>query len=323
MAIDIVCGAQALLPQGFKLGNFTNKKARTGCTVILCDAGANAGVDVRGAAPATRETDLLSPYKSVQSINAVVLAGGSAFGLESAQGVMRYLAERKVGFRFDTQDGESQVVPIVCGAALYDVENGPFAYPSAQDGYSACLAAGEFAQCGQVGAGTGATVSKLGGVAAGVPSGLGIASYSHGGLVITALSAVNALGDLYDPSTGARLTGALDTYEAMQAALDMGAAGADGANGAGARPAGNTAAVKNTTLSCVLTNAKLDKLGANVLARRLHDAYATCIKPVHTSVDGDTVFTMAHGGVQVQPDVLGTLAVRVLESAIVSALPHA
>ena len=255
---------------GIRVGHWTDLAAGTGCTVVLCEGGAVAGVDVRGAAPGTRETDLLRPGSLVERIQAVLLTGGSAFGLDAAGGVMRYLEER--GHGFPTASGP---VPIVPAAVLFDLGLGRAdVRPGAAAGYAACVAAteGPVAE-GCVGAGTGAVVAKLHGRAAAVKGGLGTASrHLADGTTVAALVAVNAVGSIYDWASGKVVAGT-GTPAAMSG-QDL--------------PLGT-----NTTIGVVATSAPLDKAGVNRLATAAHDGLALAIRPVHTLVDGDTLFALA------------------------------
>lgn len=252
---------------GIRVGHWTDLEAATGCTVVLCEQGALAGVDVRGAAPATRETDLLKPGSLVGRAHAILLTGGSAFGLDAASGVMRYLEERGIGFA--TQAGP---VPIVPAAALYDLAIGRSdVRPDAAAGYAACQAAGQTVTEGCVGAGTGATVAKLRGPQGAVKSGIGSAcrTLPHGTLV-AAIVAVNAVGGVYDPWTGA----AIATPRTNTSTLP---------------PVGGT----NTAIGVIATTARLDAGGVNRLAVSGHDGMALAIRPAHTMFDGDALFALA------------------------------
>ncbi|MDR1905366.1 MAG: P1 family peptidase [Clostridiales bacterium] len=266
----------------FLIGHADDAEKGTGVTVLLALEGATGGVSVRGAAPGTRETDLLRCGNTVEKINAVVLAGGSAFGLESCCGVMDYLRERGVGY-----DAGGFKVPIVCGAVLYDLEYKAFAYPDKKMGYlAASTALAESFQCGNVGAGTGATIGKILGMTSAAKGGLGVYSVKIGEIEVTAVIAVNAMGDVYGKDgkiiAGAKAGGEfVDTMKL----LTGGAFSADVENLRG----------KNTTIGCILTNAKLNKEQANKLADIAHDGYAEAIRPVHTMFDGDTIFAMASG----------------------------
>ena len=284
----------------------TNAQGGTGCTVIVCPAGATGGVDVRGGAPATRETDLLRPEETVEALHAVVLSGGSAFGLAAACGVAEELERRGYGL-----DVGVARVPIVSGACLFDLACGDaHARPTAEDGRAACAAAlerdGAPLPRGNVGAGTGCTVGKLAGPERAMKSGLGEDVERAGELVCGAIAAVNACGDVRDPDTGAPIAG----VRAPDGSLDSSVAALLG--GYAKMPLART----NTTISCVVTNARLTKAQATKVAQMAADAYAHAITPTHTTNDGDTVFVMATGAVEAPVDVVGALAVRALDRAI-------
>ena len=302
---------------GIKVGHYTDREGITGCTVVLCEGGAVGGVDVRGSAPGTRETDLMRPVNMVQEMHAVLLTGGSAYGLDAAGGVMRWLEEREIGFNVGVG-----VVPIVPAAVLFDLTIGdPKARPDATVGYQACQSAsdGPVAE-GNVGAGTGATVGKLLGPKFATKGGLGTASVKIGkGIVVGAIVAVNAFGDVVDPDTGTILAGTrkpvgggfVNTVKQMQGGLGQTILG-----------------FANTTLAVVATNAYLTKEGANKVAQMAHDGLARSIRPVHTMLDGDTVFALATGerpkkGKGADPSVVGTAAAEVLAQAVVRAAQQA
>jgi L-aminopeptidase/D-esterase-like protein len=294
-------------------GHAHNLDAGTGCTVVVCEKGATAGVDVRGGAPGTRETDLLNPVNLVEKIHAVVLAGGSAFGLDAASGVMRRLEERGIGF-----DVQVARVPIVCGAVLFDLTVGDAGVrPDGAMGYQACLAAETGGGKGEgcVGAGAGATVGKITGMARAMKSGLGSYAIQSGDVKIGALVAVNCLGDVIDPETGETLAGLLTE---------------DGTGFAGTEEfmiqsvaAGGNLFAGNTTIGIVATNALLTKSQATKLASMAQNGYARTMRPAHSMYDGDTIFTMATGCVAADVSVLGLLAARVMERAVVAAVKGA
>jgi len=291
--------AQGTLIPGIRVGHWTDLEAGTGCTVVLCDGaqGALTGVDVRGAAPATRETDVLRPGNLVGRANAILLTGGSAFGLAAATGVMQFLEERGLGFT--TQAGP---VPIVPAAALFDLGIGRAdVRPDAAAGYAACQAATDTVSEGCVGAGTGATVAKLGGPGGVVKSGIGAAVRTLAdGTRIAALLAVNAVGGVYEPRTGAAIA-VPRTRESGQHVL------------------GGT----NTTIGAVATTAPLDAAGINRLATIAHDGLALAIRPAHTTYDGDTLFALSLPAFQAAPTdpvALGQAAVEVVAEAIVRAV---
>ena len=291
--------------KGIKVGHAQDVNGATGCTVILCEQGAWAGVDVRGGAPASRETELLKPVNLVEQIHGVMLSGGSAYGLDAASGAMAYLEEKGVGF-----DVGVGVVPIVCGASLFDLVVGdPKCRPDKVMGYEACKNAdGSDVAEGNVGAGTGASVGKLHGMDHMMKSGLGIYALQVGDLQVAALVAVNALGDVVDVDTGKIIAGLLkedhtgltSTVAAMYEQLSRKDNFFSG----------------NTTLGCIVTNAKLTKNQANKIASIAHNGYARAIQPVHTMADGDTIFVLATGEVEALPDAVGALATEVMARAI-------
>ncbi|MCC9078829.1 P1 family peptidase [Litorilinea aerophila] len=297
---------------GIQVGHWTNLEAGTGCTVVLCPEGAVAGVDVRGGAPGTRELALLDPVCTVEKVHAVLLAGGSAFGLAAADGVMRWLEER--GHGFDT--GVARV-PIVPAAILFDLNLGRSdVRPNAEAGYAACMAAGGGPVAeGTVGAGTGATVGKMLGFKQATKGGLGTASKQIGkGIVVAALVAVNAVGDVIDPATGQILAGArrpliggfADSMKFAESSLGQILR---------AQSSG-----ENTTLAVVATNVALTKSGATKVAQMAHDGLARTIRPIHTPLDGDTIFALSLGDRQGDPGLVGAVAAEVLATAVVRAI---
>lgn len=296
---------------GVKVGHFTRTERPTGCTVILTEAGAVAGVDVRGAAPGTIETDLLNPINLVQQVHAVFLSGGSAFGLDVATGVRKYLYEKKIGFPTRAAN-----VPIVPGAILYDLSVGgkPEIWPTADCGYRAAQAAsdGPVAE-GNVGAGAGATIGKSGGGGGPMKSGIGTASITMpDGLIVSALVAVNAVGDIIDPATGKVVAGVrtldgkglADSRRILRAGQPL-----------SAQPG------QNTTIGVVATNARLTKVEATKVAQMAHDGLARAIYPAHTMGDGDTIFAIATGSIG-NNDVsrIGALGAEMIADAIVRAV---
>ncbi|MCI6845229.1 MAG: P1 family peptidase [Coriobacteriaceae bacterium] len=286
----------------------TNTEAGTGCTVIICPKGATGGVDVRGGAPATRETDLLRPEETVQTLNAVVLSGGSAYGLAASCGVAEELERHGIGL-----DVGVGVVPIVSGACVFDLACGdPHVRPTAADGAQATRLAleggGEPLGCGNAGAGTGCTVGKVGGPARAMKSGLGEDVETIGALVCGAVAAVNACGDVVDPTSGAPIAGLRTADGSALASTEE-----EVLSLAAQMPLERRT---NTTISCVVTNARLTKAQATKVAQMAADAYAHTIRPTHTTNDGDTIFVMATGVVEAQVDVVGVLATRALEQAI-------
>jgi L-aminopeptidase/D-esterase-like protein len=297
---------------GLKVGNYTLRERPTGCTVVLAEAGAVAGVDVRGSAPGTRETDLLRPEMSVQQIHAIVLSGGSAYGLSTADGVMRYLEENKIGFSMGTS-----IVPIVPAAILFDLGIGSGRpRPDAESGYLAAKAASaEPVHQGNFGAGAGATVGKALGPGRAMKGGLGSASLKlPGGLVIGALAAVNAIGDIVDPDTGRLLAGARaeDGKSLADAMRRM-------REGAGLAPREG----ENTTIGVVAANVAWSKTQATKVAQMAHDGLARAIRPSHMPFDGDTIFALGTGGRPVDAQLLnclGALAADVMAQAVVAAI---
>jgi L-aminopeptidase/D-esterase-like protein len=292
---------------GVRVGHFTDPRRPTGCTVVLVEAGAVCGVDVRGGAPGTRETDLLDPVNLVERIHAVVLAGGSAFGLDAASGVVRYLEERRVGLAVGLA-----LVPIVPAAVLFDLGVGdPSIRPDADAGYEAARSStdGPIAE-GSVGVGAGATVGKLLGLERAMKGGIGTASVRlPDGLVVAALVAVNAVGDVIEPDTGRIVAGA-------RTPDGRGLAGTMATLRAGRRPAGAGPGT-STTLGLVATNARLDKAQATKVARMAHDGLARSLDPVHTPWDGDTLFALSIGGIGADVLLVGALAAEVVARAVV------
>jgi L-aminopeptidase/D-esterase-like protein len=312
--IVIEAGSQTILPAGFLVGHAQDKAAGTGCTVIICEQGAIGGVSVRGAAPATRETDLLDPRNTVERVNGVVLSGGSAFGLDAAGGVIRWLSERKAGFCV-----AEAVVPIVCGACLFDLNVGDGAVrPDAAFGYAACEAADTTLATGNVGAGTGASVGKLLGEQFSMKGGFGAASIRLGELTVAALVVVNALGTVYDRSANTALAGTRDPQKAStildpsQAVLMMLRAVMSLEN-----PEVSSA---NTTIGCLLTNGILTKAQMTRVADCAHDGYARSIDPAHTGFDGDAVFALTTATTPTSPDLVGILGATAMEAAIHNAV---
>jgi L-aminopeptidase/D-esterase-like protein len=298
---------------GIKVGHAQNTAARTGCTVILCGPdGAVAGVDVRGAAPGTRETDLLEPGNLVDRVHAIVLTGGSVFGLDSACGVVQFLEERGIGY----ETGVARV-PIVPAAVIYDLAVGDATIrPNSRMGYEACLQASETAAEGRIGAGTGATVGKILGLDYASPGGIGTASvHVRGGATVAALVVVNAFGDIVDPRSGRILAGArdpggrgwLDTSRELSLA-DI-----------SSKDTAPFSGIQNTTLAVIATDATLDKAQAKRVASMAHDGLARAVRPVHTMFDGDTVFAVSTGNLKADVTAIGAAAADILAHAIVRA----
>ena len=306
--------------EGLKVGQFTLTERPTGCTVVLVDGqGVPGGVSQRGGAPGTRETNLLDPLNLVDKVNAIVLSGGSAFGLDASQGVVRYLEERKIGWDV----GAAGVVPIVPSAILFDLGFGgdPKIRPTADCGYKAALAANDGpVQEGNVGAGAGATLGKVAGRDRSMKGGIGSAAIRlPNGLTVGVIVAVNAVGDVIDPSTGQVVAG-VRTQDGT-ALADARKLLRDGSlmRAAPPRPGGNT------TIAVVATNATLTKVEVNRVALMADDGLARAISPSHTIGDGDTVFALATGrwNGQVDASIVGALAAEVLAEAIVRAAAQA
>ena len=289
---------------GITVGHATDATARTGCTVILCPAGAIAGVDVRGAAPGTRETEALRPGRLVSKAHAVLLTGGSAFGLDAASGVVQYLEEQNVGF-----PAGPVRVPIVPAAVIFDLAVGDAKVrPDCEMGYQACLnATDEPVAMGAIGAGTGATVGKAPGVTPS-PGGIGSAcKYLDSGLIVAAIAVVNALGNVVDPETGEIVSGGKENGEFIDITEQLLDA--------------NLVSGTNTTIGVVATNAALSSAETTRVAEMAHDGMARAIRPSHTMFDGDTLFTLAtgaHTGSSV--NTIGILAAEVVAEAIVKAV---
>jgi L-aminopeptidase/D-esterase-like protein len=296
---------------GIKVGHYTDKRAATGCTVILCEQGAVAGVDVSGSSPGTRETDLLRPGNVVEKVQAVVLSGGSAFGLDAAGGVMKYLEERGLGH--ETGAGK---VPIVPAAIIFDLNIGDSkTRPGADEGYQACLAAsaGKVAE-GCVGAGAGATVGKILGIERAVKSGLGTASQRIArNVVVAALVVVNAVGDVIEPGTGRTLAGPrrpegcgfLSTSQLWKGEFK------------------DVVPPFNTVIGVVATDARIGKTEASTLARVAQVGIARTIDPCHTRYDGDALFALSLGEREADLSALGAAAAEVVAEAVVRAIQKA
>jgi L-aminopeptidase/D-esterase-like protein len=300
--------------RGLTVGHHTLRERPTGCTVVLAMGGAVAGVDVRGAAPGTRETDLLAPVNTVDRVHAIVLAGGSAFGLDAASGVVRWLEERKIGFETTVAR-----IPIVPAAILFDLGLGdPAIRPTAECGYAAASTAHDGpVEEGSIGAGAGATVGKLQGMARATKGGIGSAAVTlPNGLVVAALVAVNARGDVIDPESGQVVAGTRGddgvTFSDARRLLRSGAHG-------------SPAPGENTPLGVVATNARLTKTQATKMAQMAHDGFARAIAPSHTPLDGDAIFALATGERTVDDDLLlvGALAADATSQAVVRAVREA
>lgn len=298
--------------EGIQIGQTENGNAGTGCTVILAENGMKAGLDVRGGGPASRESELLNPLAAAQIIHAIVLSGGSAFGLGAADGVMHYLEEKGIGF-----DVGVTKVPLVCQADLFDLTVGdPLIRPDAQMGYEACVQAekGNYRD-GNYGAGCGATVGKCAGMEFCMKSGIGSFAVQIGELKVGALVAVNALGDIYDWKSGKKIAGLLgEDCKSFRNTVEF--------------MCRNTEVVENkftgnTTIGVVITNADFGKSSLCKIAGMTHDGYARSIRPVHTTADGDSIYAVSSGRVRADQDVVGTLAAEVMSEAILRAVKSA
>ncbi|MFW5787358.1 MAG: P1 family peptidase [Bacillota bacterium] len=296
--------------KGIMVGNAENSKAGTGCTVAICPEGATAGVDVRGGAPGTREISLLSPEKMIQKIHAILLTGGSAYGLDAASGVMEYLSEKNIGY------GVGNIkVPIVPGAVLFDLVVGSNEIrPDSQMGYQACQSAGESSiEQGNIGAGTGATIGKYGKPERAMKGGLGFKAFQVGELKVGALVVVNCLGDIYDPEEGRIIAGSLDENGLTANSID------DIVKDFNKKEQN----FGNTTLGIVFTNGKITKTEANKIASIAHNGYGQTIIPSHTNFDGDTIFVMATGKVESNLELMNLLAVKSVAGAVLNGVKQA
>lgn len=294
--------------KGIKVGHSQSRKGMTGLSVILFEKGATAGVDVRGSAPGTRETDLFKADKMIDKVHAIVLAGGSAFGLDASSGVMNYLEEQGIGF-----DVGLTKVPIVSSAVIFDLDIGDYRIrPDFKMGYEAAKKASENTNLqGNIGCGSGATVGKILGPDQAMKSGLGSASVKIGELVVSAMVAVNSFGDIYDLENKEQIAGVYDYKEKkLLNTIDL------------MKKENKSLGfnLKNTTIGVVATNAKLRKAEANKIAQIAHNGLARTINPVHTAVDGDTVFTMATNELEADINLVGTLAAEAMSKAIINAI---
>lgn len=294
--------------QGLRIGNAQNEEAGTGVTVLLFDQGAKVGVDVSGGGPASRETPLASPITADNPVNAIVLSGGSAYGLAAGDGVMRYLEEHGIGY-----DTGYAKVPLVCQSCIYDLGYRRFdVRPDAAMGYAACVDAEKNEPAtGSVGGGTGATVGKLCGMERSAKSGLGICAVSVGKLKMAAIVVVNALGDIHDPQTG-------ETVAGLRSA--DGAEFADTCQELYQISRRRDMFTGNTTIGAVVTNGAFSKAEMNKIASMTRSAYSRCIYPVGTMADGDTIYAASIGDVEADINVAGTLAAEVMSRAILNAV---
>ena len=296
--------------KGVKVGQYENQEAATGCSVVIVENGATAGVDVRGGGPATRETDLLNPINMVQQIHAVMLSGGSAFGLDAASGAMQYLEEHGVGF-----DMSVARVPIVCGASLFDLSVGnPHIRPDKEMGYKACQdSENDLIKEGNYGAGCGASVGKLLGFEHAMKGGIGTYGVQVGNVQVAGIVAVNAYGNVIDYQTQEILAGVNIDKKCVSASQII----LDQMDQLRKLPDGNT------TIGCIVTNVKLTKAQCTKIARISHNGYAKSIDPVHTMSDGDTIFVLSTNEVDGMVDAVGILAVEVISKCIQRAIKKA
>lgn len=296
-----------------RIGQTENREAGTGCTVFVFDEGMHAGLDIRGGGPASRETPLLSPLTAAQRIHSIVLAGGSAYGLSAASGVMKYLAEHDIGF-----DVGVTKVPLVVQSDLFDLTVGDaFTYPDEEMGYEAARLAFEAPNYrdGNFGAGCGATVGKLCGMERCMKTGIGSFAVELGDLKIGAVVAVNALGDIFDWKNGQQIAGMLtedgksfaSSPDEMRKSIEV----------------VSNRFVENTTLGVIITNARFHKGSLCKIAGMGHDGYARSIRPVHTSLDGDSIYAVSVGDVAADREVVGLLAAEVISEAIIRAVSSA
>ena len=301
--------------ENIKIGSAEDEKAGTGCTVIICERGAITGLDVRGGGPASRESEVTKPFAFAEFIHAVLLSGGSAFGLDAAGGVMKYLEERNIGF-----DVGITKVPLVCESCIFDLQVGDYKIrPDAKMGYQACVNSEKNnIQMGNHGAGTGATVGKILGIDFAMKSGLGFYALQIGNLKVGAIVSVNAFGDIFDYESGKMIAGVLNKEkngfgnseeELIKIAEDKNLS-FDIENNI----------TTNTTIGAVITNAKFTKSQMGKIASMSHNGFARTIKPVHTNLDGDSVYAMSVGDVKANLDAVGSIAAIVMGKAINSAI---
>lgn len=295
--------------KGFRIGNAQNVQAKTGTTVILFDQGAKVGIDISGGGPAARETHLTDPTTADNPINAIMLSGGSAFGLEAAEGIMQYLEKHDIGY-----DTGYAKVPLVCGSCIYDLGLGDAQVrPDKQMGYEACVnAEKDEPKQGNFGAGCGATVGKIKGMEHASNSGLGMYAVELGQLKVAAIVVVNALGDVFDPQTNKQIAGLLNedgSFGNSKEELYKLSKRTDMFTG-------------NTTIGAIITNGAFSKAEMTKIASMTRNAYARCIDPVGTMADGDTIYAASIGNIEADINVVGTLAAEVMANAIVNAIKY-
>lgn len=300
--------------ENIKIGNAQNIEAATGCTVIICERGANTSLDVRGGGPASRESELTKPLATTEVIHAVLLSGGSAFGLDASGGVMKYLEERNIGF-----DVGVTKVPLVCESCIFDLRVGDYKVrPDIEMGYNACIdAQNNNPKMGNYGAGTGASVGKILGVDYAMKSGLGFYALEVDGVKVGAVVSVNAFGDIFDYDTGEKLAGLLgedkksfrsSEEELIKLTRDKEI---------------SFNLVENTIIGAIITNAKFTKTQMGKIASMAHNGFARTIKPVHTTLDGDSIYAMSVGDIKASIDAVGSLAAIVIGRAINNAVKNA
>lgn len=300
--------------ENIKIGNAQNIEAATGCTVIICERGANTSLDVRGGGPASRESELTKPFATTEVIHAVLLSGGSAFGLDASGGVMKYLEERNIGF-----DVGVTKVPLVCESCIFDLRVRNYKVrPDIEMGYNACIdAQNNNPKMGNYGAGTGASVGKILGVDYAMKSGLGFYALEVDGVKVGAVVSVNAFGDIFDYDTGEKLAGLLgedkksfrsSEEELIKLTRDKEI---------------SFNLVENTTIGAIITNAKFTKTQMGKIASMAHNGFARTIKPVHTTLDGDSIYAMSVGDIKASIDAVGSLAAIVIGRAINNAVKNA
>lgn len=295
--------------KGFRVGNAQNVQAKTGTTVILFDDGAKVGIDISGGGPAARETHLTDPTTADNPINAIMLSGGSAFGLEAAEGIMQYLEKHDIGY-----DTGYAKVPLVCGSCIYDLGLGDAQVrPDKQMGYEACVnAEKDEPKQGNFGAGCGATVGKIKGMEHASNSGLGMYAVELGQLKVAVIVVVNALGDVFDPQTNKQIAGLLNedgSFGNSKEELYKLSKRTDMFTG-------------NTTIGAIITNGAFSKAEMTKIASMTRNAYARCIDPVGTMADGDTIYAASIGNIEADINVVGTLAAEVMANAIVNAIKY-
>lgn len=297
--------------ENIRIGNAQNYDGGTGCTVIICENGAPTGLDVRGGGPASRESELLKPVASADKIYAVLLSGGSAFGLDAAGGVMKYLEERDIGY-----DVGVTKVPLVCQSCIFDLTvASKDVRPDGKMAYEACIDSenNQIVQ-GNIGAGTGASVGKILGMDYAMKSGLGCYAVQSGELKIGAIVSVNALGDIFDYDTNEKIAGLLSEdkngFRSSEEQLIKSSTGDENLFTA------------NTTIGVIITNGKFNKTQMNKIASMGHNGYARTINPLHTTADGDSIYAMSVGEVEANIDAVGTLAAKVMGKAVNNAIKN-